>query len=268
MQPRLLAALQSIQGLSWAAFSLLHEDGRYSLRIDTSEPSNPKWKEATVSLKAIFLPLTKKDLVVNVTEVRRFAEIRHVAHGEPQPYLKDGKNPFGIYSIGRSIGVEQLSGPGTLGGFITISEEGKSRVYGLTNNHVVNVGRTTNTQCKLQIGRTGVPDRLVYSRFATGSDPNYVETDNTIYCPNYNDLEATKFEAKNDKIQSHKLGQLGAASGRTLAFPQHAQHPCILDWALINLNNPTLRAMQERDSKLRPNFILDREEKDVSEPPA
>ena len=55
-----------------------------------------------------------------------------------QPYDEQSKNPFGLYSIGRSIGVDQTDGAGTLGGFITISHKGDPRTYGLTNNHVAN----------------------------------------------------------------------------------------------------------------------------------
>ena len=85
----------------------------------------------------------------NVVKSKTFEEMRSVVPRMPQPYdEKNVNNPFGLYSLGRSIGVEQLDYPGTLGGFITVTRGDNSRVYGLTNNHVVNIGKATNTQRK------------------------------------------------------------------------------------------------------------------------
>ncbi|KAI1313764.1 hypothetical protein F5Y03DRAFT_405224 [Xylaria venustula] len=114
---------------------------------------------------------------------------------------------------------------------------GKPRVYGLTNNHVVNIGKTTNIQ---------------------PPSPAHIETGNTIYCPNYHDLEATKIKTENSKISSYKVGQVKTASGRGLAIPAGAVHPCIIDWALINLNTETLKNMKSANPKLKASFQLPR----------
>ncbi|KAI1176246.1 hypothetical protein F4777DRAFT_597854 [Nemania sp. FL0916] len=216
IQPKFLAILRSIKGLTWGSFALDKEGDQYKLEVTTQEPSNPKWPEANTALEKVFLDSTNRKLRVNVDA--------------------NSKNPFGLYSLGRSIGVEQLDLPGTLGGFITVTTGDKSRVYGLTNNHVVNVGKTTNTQL---------------------GSPTQVETGNNIYCPNYHDLEATKIQEKNTKLQNYKIGQLRAASGRTF-YTLAGEKPCILDWALIDLNTQTLKSLSEINTKLKPNSQLPR----------
>ncbi|KAH6646510.1 hypothetical protein BKA67DRAFT_541470 [Truncatella angustata] len=193
LQPKLLAALGSIHGLSWASFTL------------------PKVR-------------------VNVSQAKRFEETRHVAPRTARPSDGNSNTPFGLYSLGQSIGVEQLDGQGTLGGFITVSTGDKTRVYGLTNNHVMNVA----------------------------ASPTHVEKDIAIYGPNYHDLEATKITHQDTKIQSYKLGQLKTTFGRTLDLPPGEANPCILDWALFDLNSDTLKTMKHEFLKLKPNFQLPR----------
>lgn len=148
IQPKFLAILRSIEDLSWASFILDKEGDQYKLEITTQDPSNPKWAEANATLERAFLDSTNRKLRVNVAESETFEEMRFVVPRMAQPYDATSRNPFGLYSLGRSIGVEQLDYPGTLGGFITVTTGDKSRVYGLTNNHVVNVGKATNTQRK------------------------------------------------------------------------------------------------------------------------
>lgn len=91
-----------------------------------------------------------------------------------------------------------------------------------------------------------------------------MEKENTIYCPNYHDLEATKVQQGDQKIQSYKLGTVYQASGRTLTLLPGTADYCILDWALIALNSPTLEHMKEVDRKLKPNFQIPRTEREVS----
>lgn len=145
LQPKFIAILRSVQKLDWASFVLNINGGQYVLDVVTRSPKNPSWRKASAALESKFKDVTKKNLRVNITKVQMFEEVRSVAPGTEQPYTRGDKNPFGLYSLGRSIGVEELDYPGTLGGFITVTTGGKPRVYGLTNNHVVNVGRTTNT---------------------------------------------------------------------------------------------------------------------------
>ncbi|KAI0468838.1 hypothetical protein F4859DRAFT_489068 [Xylaria cf. heliscus] len=244
IQPKFLAILRSIKGLAWASFILDKKGDQYQLAITTQDPVNQKWAEAKSALERAFLDLTKHKLQVNVVKSKTSEEMRAVVPRSAQPYDANGKNPFFLYSLGRSIGVEQLDYPGTLGGFITVTTGGKPRVYGLTNNHVVNIGKTTNTQ---------------------PGDPTYIETHNTIYCPNYHDLEATKIELKDPKIQNYKIGQLWAASGRSLAKPEGAVYPCLVDWALLDLNSQTLKSMLSKNPKLMANSQLPRtpEEKEA-----
>lgn len=89
---------------------------------------------------------------------------------------------------------------------------------------------------------------------------------NTIYCPNYHDLEATKIAEGDKSIQSYKIGQVKAASGRTLAVPPGAAYPCILDWALIELSKETLRNMRTSNGKIKSNYQLARTPDMVSLP--
>lgn len=79
---------------------------------------------------------------------------------------------------------------------------------------------------------------------------------NTIYCPNSQDLEATKRAKRYNDILSVKIGQVKAASGRTLAMPPGAVYPCLLDWAIIDLNSQTLQKMRSDDRKLKSNYQL------------
>ncbi|TRX87710.1 hypothetical protein FHL15_011399 [Xylaria flabelliformis] len=237
IQPKFLAILRSIKGLAWTSFILDNESHQYKLDITTQDPSNSKWAEASTALQKAFLDLTHRKLRVNVVKSKTFEEMRFVVPRSPQPYDASSKNPFALYSLGRSIGVEQLDYPGTLGGIITVTTGDKSRVYGLTNNHVVNIGKTTNTQPR---------------------DPTHVETGNVIYCPNYHDLEATKIQLKNTKLKNYKIAQLRAASGRSLIMPARATYPCIVDWALLQLNSQTLNNMLDEIPKLKANFQLHR----------
>ncbi|KAI0976419.1 hypothetical protein F4678DRAFT_456743 [Xylaria arbuscula] len=237
LQPKFLDILRSTRGLSWASFVLDVNKGaggsdEYTLEVITEHPEDTSWKGASA-----FEASTRRKLKVEVAKAKTFKEVRNVAPRTAQPYDPNSKNPFGRYSLGRSIGVEQLDGPGTLGGFITVDSAGKPRVYGLTNNHVVNIGKTTNTQ---------------------PTSPTYIETGNTIYCPNYHDLEATKIQTGNSKISSYKVGKVKTASGRGLAMPVGAVHPCLVDWALIDLNTETLKNMTSANPKLKANAQLPR----------
>ncbi|KAI1261704.1 hypothetical protein F5Y18DRAFT_440349 [Xylariaceae sp. FL1019] len=237
IQPKFLDILRSIKGLTWASFILDKQDSQYKLEVTTQDPSNSKWAEANAALEKAFLNLTKYKLQVDVVKSKTFEEMRQVIPGSPQPYDANSKNPFYLYSLGRSIGVEQLDYPGTLGGFITVTTGDKPRTYGLTNNHVVNIGKTTNTQ---------------------PGDPTWIETGNAIYCPNYNDLVSTQQQQRNQKIQNYKIGQLRDASGRSLLMPGGAAYPCITDWALLDLNSQTLRNMISDNPKLKANSQLPR----------
>lgn len=91
---------------------------------------------------------------------------------------------------------------------------------------------------------------------ALAGGPTYVEVGNTIYCPNYHDLEATKIAEGDKNIRSYKIGQVKAASGRTMAMPPGAAYPCLLDWGLIDLNSQTLQDMRFADPKLKSNYQL------------
>ncbi|KAI8634683.1 hypothetical protein F5Y19DRAFT_409597 [Xylariaceae sp. FL1651] len=249
IQPKFLAILRSIDGLAWASFILDKEGDQYKLDITTQDVSNPKWAEANAALERAFLDSTNRKLRVNVAKSKTFEEMRFVVPRSPQPYDANSKNPFGLYSLGRSIGIEQLDYPGTLGGFITVTTGDKSRVYGLTNNHVVNIGKTTNTQPR---------------------DPTHVETGNAVYCPNYHDLEATKIQLNNTKLENYKIAQLREASGRSLVMPAGASYPCLVDWALLDLNSQTLKNMLFEIPKLKANSQLPRtpQEKEAQPFPA
>lgn len=115
------------------------------------------WAAAGAALKATFLKVTRQELHVDISETQPIEDLtrkkkyvpRTQAKGKIQPYIRDSPNPFGLYSLGRSIGVAQLVGSGTLGGFITIRIQDELRLYGLTNNHVVNISAATNDQGKL-----------------------------------------------------------------------------------------------------------------------
>ncbi len=143
IQPKILAILRSIKSLAWASFILDKEGDQYKLEITTQDPSNPKWAEANATLERAFLDSTNRKLRVNVVKSKTFEEMRFVVPRSPQPYDANSKN------LGRSIGIEQLDYPGTLGGFITVTTGDTPRVYGLTNNHIVNIGKTMNTQRKV-----------------------------------------------------------------------------------------------------------------------
>lgn len=62
---------------------------------------------------------------MNVAKAKTLQEMRHVAPRMAQPYDSNSKNPFQLYSLGRSIEVKQLDWPVTLGGFITVVSAGK-----------------------------------------------------------------------------------------------------------------------------------------------
>lgn len=126
----------------------MKDSDSYVLKITSDKATDPRWKEVSHALMTVLEQEHKHSIQVKIEQTRNFTETRFVAPRTAQPYNRQSKNPFGVYSLGRSIGVEQLDGPGTLGGFITVSYKGSTRVYGLTNNHVVNVGRTTNKQRK------------------------------------------------------------------------------------------------------------------------
>lgn len=59
------------------------------------------------------------------------------------------------------------------------------------------------------------------------------------------------------------MGKVKTASGRTLAMPAGAAHPCVLDWALIDLNTETLKSMLGIP-KLKANSQLPRTREEVS----
>ena len=50
------------------------------------------------------------------------------------------------FALGRSVGVGKHPLPGTMGGYLLLTEKEVKRTYGLTNNHVVNVLKSTNQQ--------------------------------------------------------------------------------------------------------------------------
>ncbi|KAK1955773.1 hypothetical protein LY78DRAFT_697546 [Colletotrichum sublineola] len=245
LQPKFLQTLQGIQGLSWSSFILDVKDGQYVLEVTAGNPESELWDQASISLKKAFEDVTAKKLQVALSKASSIEEMRKVVPREAQPYNADSRNPFFLYSLGRSIGVEQLDYPGTLGGFITVTTDGSPRVYGLTDNHVINVGKTTNTQ---------------------PGDPTTIETGNTIYCPNYHDLEATKIHQHDPKLVNYKIGQLYAASGRTLSTPVVNALPCILDWALVDLNGPTRSQLFPNIAKLKYNFEPPRTNRQANTP--
>lgn len=147
VQPKLVEALKSVH---WAAFTLLKEDDGYVLKVETRETNhtNSAWVAATASLKATFQKLTSQELRVDISPAKTYMDL-HLNGGIEQAYDHGSSNPFGVYSLGRSIGVGQLDKPGTLGGFITISTNEWCKVYGLTNNHVINVHSIGNKQGEL-----------------------------------------------------------------------------------------------------------------------
>lgn len=140
LQPQILHELGSVQGLPWLSFTLIKTAAnQYVLQISSDAPEDERWQQLKCNLQANVLELPQLDFEVQIAEVSHAIEIaRLVPPAMKQAYDGQSKNPFGLYSIGRSIGVEQLEGAGTLGGFITISHKGEPRTYGLTNNHVAN----------------------------------------------------------------------------------------------------------------------------------
>lgn len=140
LQPQILHELGSVQGLPWLSFTLVKiAANQYVFQISSDAPEDGRWQHLKCALQAKVLELPQLDLEVQIAEVSHAIEIaRLVPPAMEQPYDKQSKNLFGLYSIGRSIGVDQAVGAGTLGGFITINHKGEPRTYGLTNNHVAN----------------------------------------------------------------------------------------------------------------------------------
>ncbi|KDN68167.1 hypothetical protein CSUB01_11641 [Colletotrichum sublineola] len=281
LQPKFLQTLQGIQGLSWSSFILDVKDGQYVLEVTAGNPESELWDQASIPLKKAFEDVTAKKLQVALSKASSIEEMRKVVPREAQPYNADSRNPFFLYSLGRSIGVEQLDYPGTLGGFITVTTDGSPRVYGLTNNHVINVGKTTNTQRESTLPPFLPSSCLSWLAFlhiyfgfwqhqssdpGAAGDPTTIETGNTIYCPNYHDLEATKIHQHDPKLVNYKIGQLYAASGRTLPTPVVNALPCILDWALVDLNGPTRSQLFPNIAKLKYNFEPPRTNRQVLRP--
>ena len=146
LQPQVLHELRSVQGLPWLSFTLVKiAANQYVLQISSDAPEDKRWEQLKCAIQAKVLELPQLDFEVQIAEVSHAIEIaRLVLPGMKQPYDKQSKNPFGLYSIGRSIGVEQACGAGTLGGFISISHKGVPRTYGLTNNHVAELIRPSD----------------------------------------------------------------------------------------------------------------------------
>ena len=140
LQPQILRELGSVQGLPWLSSTLVkNATNQYVLQISSDAPEDEKWQQLKSALQANVPEFPQLDLEVQIAEVSQAIEIaRLVPPAMKQPYDEQGKNPFGLYSIGRSIGWYQTESAGTLGGFITISYKGEPRTYGLTNNHVAN----------------------------------------------------------------------------------------------------------------------------------
>ena len=332
LQPQILHELELVPGLPWLSFTLIQiAADQYMLQISSDAPEDGKWQHLKCALQANVLGLPQLHSEVQIAEVSHAIEIaRLVPSGQIQPFNEQSKNPFGVYSIGRSIGVGQVLGAGTLGGFITISHKGKPRTYGLTNNHVANSllhrrgvwaaqpskkAEELNKRQKERMSSRTLEKREKYrekgqldedseglgmsrveikmrrrirgakrleekfanqgkyyesksyhfqaqqnqGRCSAGNHSQTLWNENIIYCPAYCDWMATRGAECSNEHQPHKLGKLREASGRTVAKHPGRNDYCVLDWALIDLNQKTLKRMRDMSGghKLKPNFQLD-----------
>ena len=118
-----------------------------------------------------------------------------------------------------------------MGGYLHLQNRSSDwRIYGLTNNHVINKSEITNDY---------------------DLNPRHINEGNTIFLPSQEDLRETRKSPHGDqKYENDALGKLQYASGRRI---RSGRHPSLLDWALVSVSETTFKKDRENQKKYKVN---------------
>ena len=123
VKPAILAAFQKDPGLPWVSFTLLLRDGTPIVHVATINKSYDGWIEFQKTIAEIS-SRSPDPLMIEVVE-EKIEELLQTFPWKP-------------FALGRSIGVEKLKGSGTMGGYVTLTdndgEQVREQCYGVQGN--------------------------------------------------------------------------------------------------------------------------------------
>ena len=207
MEPEIDTALKA-GSLPWVSYNIVVSPrGGRVVHVITSDTTHLGWASFKDTIYAQF-----KNAPLPFTIVVHYGYLRFLSQDPPW-------KPF---ALRRSIGVEGVEGTGTMGGYVTLYDRKNSisRIYGLTNNHVVN--KDTNTKKE----RPG-PQDVCYG--------------NKVRLPSDEDL--LNITSSGNDCVNGLIGTLEHASGRRITTGLPSVQ---LDWALVAVSEESFREDREK----------------------